>query len=96
MFSMPALPCPAPIRLPMRLIGGRKQIRLPPRASLLMKVSLHRLLEPLHLVTVPADDQEHRDIGTWADLRDLADESPHRDSPDRVAPLPPCSGPSRQ
>ena len=37
---------------------------------------LHRLLEPLHLVTVQGDDQEHRDIDTWADLRDLAEGSP--------------------
>lgn len=39
---------------------------------------LHRLLEPLNLVSVPGDDLEHRDIDTWADLRDLADD---RDSP---------------
>lgn len=35
---------------------------------------LHRLLAPLHLVTVPGAGQEHRDVDTWADLRDLADD----------------------
>jgi len=32
---------------------------------------LHRLLEPLAVVTVPAVDDEARDVDTWEDLRDL-------------------------
>jgi molybdopterin-guanine dinucleotide biosynthesis protein A len=34
------------------------------------------LLEPLDLVVVPALAREHRDVDTWTDLRDLADDSP--------------------
>jgi molybdopterin-guanine dinucleotide biosynthesis protein A len=32
---------------------------------------LHRLLEPLDLAEVPSSGAEHRDVDTWADLRDL-------------------------
>jgi len=32
---------------------------------------LHRLLAPLDLVEVPASGSEHRDVDTWADLRDV-------------------------
>jgi molybdopterin-guanine dinucleotide biosynthesis protein A len=34
-------------------------------------LALHRLLEPLDLTEVPAEGREHRDIDTWADVRDL-------------------------
>lgn len=34
-------------------------------------LALHRLLAPLDLVEVPAEGREHRDVDTWADLRDL-------------------------
>lgn len=34
-------------------------------------MALHRLLSPLHLVLVPAIDDEAVDIDSWADLRDL-------------------------
>lgn len=34
---------------------------------------LHRLLSGLDLVAVPACGSEHRDVDTWADLRDLQD-----------------------
>jgi len=34
------------------------------------------MLEPLDLVVVPALAREHRDIDTWTDLRDLAEEQP--------------------
>jgi molybdopterin-guanine dinucleotide biosynthesis protein A len=34
-------------------------------------LALHRLLAPLDLVEVPAQEQEHRDVDTWADVRDL-------------------------
>lgn len=33
--------------------------------------ALHRLLAPLDLAEVPAEGREHRDLDTWADLRDL-------------------------
>lgn len=36
-------------------------------------MALHRLLARLDLVEVPAEAGEHRDVDTWADLRDLAD-----------------------
>lgn len=36
------------------------------------EMALHRLLGELDLVDVPALADEHRDIDTWADLRDLA------------------------
>jgi molybdopterin-guanine dinucleotide biosynthesis protein A len=32
---------------------------------------LHRLLAPLDLAAVPSVGEEHRDVDTWADLRDL-------------------------
>ncbi|MCD4523596.1 molybdenum cofactor guanylyltransferase [Nocardioides sp. cx-173] len=35
-------------------------------------LALHRLLSRLHLAAVPAVGEEHRDIDTWADLRDFA------------------------
>jgi len=34
-------------------------------------LALHRLLAPLDLVEVAAEGQEHRDVDTWADIRDL-------------------------
>jgi len=34
-------------------------------------LALHRLLAPLDLAAVPATGREHRDVDTWADLRDL-------------------------
>ena len=34
-------------------------------------LALHRLLAPLDLAEVPAEGHEHRDIDSWADLRDL-------------------------
>lgn len=36
-------------------------------------MALHRLLAPLSLAPVPADGDEHRDVDTWSDLRDLAE-----------------------
>lgn len=39
---------------------------------------LHRLLARLDLAEVAATGLEHRDIDTWADLRDLADEPADR------------------
>ena len=36
-------------------------------------MALHRLLERLDLVEVPAEGAEHRDVDTWADLGDLGD-----------------------
>jgi molybdopterin-guanine dinucleotide biosynthesis protein A len=36
-------------------------------------LALHRLLEPLDLAEVPAEGREHRDVDTWADVRDLTD-----------------------
>jgi molybdopterin-guanine dinucleotide biosynthesis protein A len=35
--------------------------------------AVHRLLAGLRLVEVPAEDDEHRDVDTFADLRDLGD-----------------------
>ena len=35
-------------------------------------LALHRLLAPLDLVEVPAEGHEHRDVDTWADVRDLS------------------------
>lgn len=35
------------------------------------EMALHRLLDPLALAEVPAVGEEHRDVDTWADLRDL-------------------------
>lgn len=35
--------------------------------------SLRSLLAPLDIAAVPAHDQEHRDVDTWEDLRDIAD-----------------------
>jgi molybdopterin-guanine dinucleotide biosynthesis protein A len=34
-------------------------------------LALHRLLAPLDLAAVPAEGREHRDVDTWADVRDL-------------------------
>ena len=34
-------------------------------------LALHRLLAPLDLVDVAAQGQEHRDVDTWTDVRDL-------------------------
>ncbi len=34
---------------------------------------LHRLLAGLDLAEVPSVGDEHRDVDTWTDLRDLAD-----------------------
>jgi molybdopterin-guanine dinucleotide biosynthesis protein A len=34
-------------------------------------LALHRLLAPLDLAEVAAEGQEHRDVDTWADVRDL-------------------------
>jgi hypothetical protein len=34
---------------------------------------LHRLLAPLDLAEVAAEDREHRDVDTWADVRDLTE-----------------------
>ena len=34
-------------------------------------LALHRLLAPLDLTDVPAVGREHRDVDTWADVRDL-------------------------
>lgn len=34
-------------------------------------LAMHRLLAPLDLAEVPAQGHEHRDIDSWADLRDL-------------------------
>ncbi|WP_182525218.1 molybdenum cofactor guanylyltransferase [Nocardioides dongkuii] len=36
-------------------------------------MAVRRLLAPLDLVEVPADGREHRDVDTWADLRDLGE-----------------------
>ena len=36
-------------------------------------MSLHRLIAQLDLAAVGADGDEHRDIDTWSDLRDLAE-----------------------
>ncbi len=41
-------------------------------------MSLRRLLAPLHLVEVAAVGDEHRDVDTWTDLRDLAGDDPAR------------------
>ena len=35
------------------------------------EMPLHRLLEPLDLAEVAAEGQEHRDVDTWRDVRDL-------------------------
>jgi hypothetical protein len=34
-------------------------------------LALHRLLSPLDLAEVEAQGREHRDVDTWADVRDL-------------------------
>lgn len=36
-------------------------------------LAIHRLLAPLDLAAVPAVGEEHRDVDTWADLRDLSE-----------------------
>jgi molybdopterin-guanine dinucleotide biosynthesis protein A len=36
------------------------------------EMAVHRLLQPLDLAEVPAEDREHRDVDTWADVRDLS------------------------
>lgn len=63
--------------------GGRRQLAGVLRVAALDGVRpeeahglpLHRLLDPLDLVLVPAVGDEGRDIDTWADLRDLRDGS---------------------
>ncbi len=35
-------------------------------------LALHRFLEPLDLAELAAEGQEHRDVDTWADIRDLS------------------------
>ena len=37
------------------------------------EMPLHRLLEPLDLTEVAAEGQEHRDVDTWRDVRDLSE-----------------------
>jgi molybdopterin-guanine dinucleotide biosynthesis protein A len=37
-------------------------------------MALHRLLDPLDLVDVPAQDRESRDVDTWEDLREEREE----------------------
>lgn len=64
--------------------GGRRQLALTVDRERLDAVrpdyegqhemSLRRLLDQLDLAQVPAHDDEHRDIDTWRDLRDLAGE----------------------
>lgn len=66
------------------LVGpdGRRQLAFVVRRDRLAEVRpdlehqhgmpLHKLLAPLRLVEVPALGQEHRDVDTWSDLRDLA------------------------
>ncbi|WP_240771423.1 NTP transferase domain-containing protein [Nocardioides sp. GY 10113] len=63
--------------------GGRRQLafvvdlarldRVRPDREAQHGAALHRLLAPLDLVEVPGIGDEHRDIDTWADLRDAAD-----------------------
>lgn len=63
--------------------GGRRQLCLVVRSDRLQEVrpayeeqhhlALRRLLAPLRLADVPAQGDEHRDVDSWADLRDLAD-----------------------
>lgn len=65
------------------LVGpdGRRQLALVVSTARLREIrpdhehqhglALWRLLEPLDLVEVPALGEEHRDVDTWADLRDL-------------------------
>jgi len=59
-----------PARLDQVRPGHEEQHHLP----------LHRLLAPLDLAEVPSSGVEHRDVDTWADLRDL-----------RSSPAPPAS-----
>lgn len=66
------------------LVGpdGRRQLALALSSARLQDVRpdlehqhnmpLHRLLAPLSLVEVASRGQEHRDVDTWEDLRDLA------------------------
>ncbi|WP_205471778.1 molybdenum cofactor guanylyltransferase [Nocardioides sp. SYSU D00038] len=61
--------------------GGRRQLALVVATARLQEVrpdhegqhhlALHRLLAPLDLAEVAARGEEHRDVDTWADLRDL-------------------------
>jgi molybdopterin-guanine dinucleotide biosynthesis protein A len=65
------------------LVGpdGRRQLALVVSAARLQEIrpdhehqhdlALWRLLAPLDLVEVPSLGDEHRDVDTWADLRDL-------------------------
>lgn len=65
------------------LVGpdGRRQLALVLDAARLAAVrpdhegqhglAVHRLLAPLDVVEVPATGDEHRDVDTWTDLRDL-------------------------
>ncbi|UDY23342.1 molybdenum cofactor guanylyltransferase [Nocardioides sp. Kera G14] len=60
---------------------GRRQLAMVLRRDRLLEVrpsyeaqhsmALHALLSPLSLADVPAVGDEHRDIDTWTDLRDL-------------------------
>ncbi|HRI96735.1 MAG TPA: NTP transferase domain-containing protein, partial [Nocardioides sp.] len=62
--------------------GGRRQLALVLDVARLDAVrpgleeqhglALHRLLAPLDLAAVAAEEREHRDVDTWADLRDLS------------------------
>ncbi|HWM74795.1 MAG TPA: NTP transferase domain-containing protein [Nocardioides sp.] len=61
--------------------GGRRQLALvvdPARLDAVRPgleeqhdLPLHRLIEPMDMVEVPSTGPEHRDVDTWADLRDL-------------------------
>ena len=42
------------------------------------------MLEPLDMVVVPALAQEHRDVDTWTDLRDLGDDEPAIRNSDQI------------
>lgn len=63
--------------------GGRRQLALVVRTEQLDAVrppfeeqhgaSIRALLAPLDIAAVPAHDDEHRDVDSWVDLRDLAE-----------------------
>ena len=71
-------------------VGGRRQLAGVLDAGRLAEVrpapgeqhgmALHRLLGPLDLALVPAEDGEAADVDTWADLGDLGGEAPTRPS----------------
>ncbi len=66
--------------------GGRRQLALVldqvrldavrPGLEEQHDLPLHRLLAPMDLVEVPSTGAEHRDVDTWADLRDLRSPAP--------------------